>query len=200
MTPTAKALELHVPLGQALDQLRSTLQDEEFAPARARLTVAIASTDYIQVVVVVMPLALALRREAPGVRVAVRHLNPAMVEQQLASGEVDVAVVSPVPDRSHLRARRLFDETYVLMGRRGHPGLRTGLPVEEFVELEFVIVSRRAATSRRRSTPPWPPSGTDGRSSCRWPPSSSFRRSSLAATSWPWCRGGCCAAPGSNSR
>jgi DNA-binding transcriptional LysR family regulator len=141
MTPTAKALELLGPLRQALDQLRNTLQTHrEFSPAQATLTVTIACTDYIEAAVV-MPLALALRQRAPGVRVAVRHFSPAQVEQQLANGEVDLAVATPDPGQPHLRTCHLFDEAYVLIGRRDHPRLKIGLTIEEFVQLEQVIVS-----------------------------------------------------------
>jgi DNA-binding transcriptional LysR family regulator len=141
MTPTARALELLGPLRQALDQLRNTLQTrQDFSPARATLTVSIACTDYIQAAVI-MPLALALRQKAPGMRVAVRHWNPAQLDQQLASGEVDLAIATPEPGQSHLRTCHLFDETYVLICRRDHPCLKTGLTIEELVQLEHVIVS-----------------------------------------------------------
>lgn len=141
MTPTAKALGLLVPLRQALDQLRNTLHShQDFFPGQARLTVTVACTDYVQAAVV-LPLMLALRQRAPGVRVAVRHLNPALLEQQLAHGEVDLVIASPGDAPPHLRARHLFDETYVLIGRRNHPRLKIGLKIEEFVQLDQVIVS-----------------------------------------------------------
>jgi DNA-binding transcriptional LysR family regulator len=142
MTPTAKALELLGPLRQALDELHNTLQaHRDFSPGRARLTVTIACSDYIDVAVV-MPLVLALRQRAPGMRVAVRHLNPPLLEQQLERGDVDLAVATPEPGQSHLRTHHLFDESYLLIGRRGHPRLKAGLTVEEYVQLEHVIVSR----------------------------------------------------------
>lgn len=141
MTPTAKALELAGPLRQALDQLRQTLHGHrDFSPERAALMVSIACTDYVQAAVV-LPLVVALRRRAPGVRVAVRHWSPAAVERQLADGEVDLAISTPDPDQAHLRRRHLFDETYVLIGRRGHPGLGDGLTIEAFCRLDHVIVS-----------------------------------------------------------
>lgn len=141
MTPTAKALELLGPLRVALDGLRTTLQaHRDFDPARARLTVTLACTDYIQAAVV-LPLALALRQRAPGVRVAVRHWDPARLDQQLAGGEVDLAITTPDRGRPHLRSCHLFDETYVLIGRRGHPRLKAGLTIEQYVQLDHVIVS-----------------------------------------------------------
>ena len=53
MTPTAKAIELLDPLRQALDQVRATVATHRnFNPAKAKLTVAIACTDYLQAAVV----------------------------------------------------------------------------------------------------------------------------------------------------
>lgn len=141
MTPTVKALELLGPVRRALDELRGALQTHrEFFPARAKLTTTLACTDYIQAAVV-MPLMVALREKAPGLRIAVRHLNPAVLDQQLASGEVDLAIATPDFAQPHLRIHHLFDETYVLIGRRDHPRLRKELTPAEFAQLEHVIVS-----------------------------------------------------------
>jgi DNA-binding transcriptional LysR family regulator len=141
MTPTAKATELLGPLRDALDRLRETLQTHrDFSPLTAKLTVNVACTDYVQAAVV-MPLVLALRQRAPGVRVAVHHWNPAKLEQQLASGEVDLAITTPDPNHPNLRTHRLFNETYVLIGRADHPLLKSGLTIEAFAQVEHVIVS-----------------------------------------------------------
>jgi DNA-binding transcriptional LysR family regulator len=143
MTPTAKALELLEPLRQALDQVRATVATHSnFDPARARLTVAIACTDYLQAAVV-KPLMLRLRSQAPGVRVALRNLDLPQLGAQMARGEVDLALMAPRAAAPSLRTRHLFDERYVLIGRRGHPKLRQGLTVAEFAQLEHVIVSLR---------------------------------------------------------
>ena len=141
MTPTAKALELLDPLRLALDQVRATLAEHRhFDPERADLTVAIACTDYLQAAVI-QPLAVALRRRAPGVRIALRHLDPSQLEAQMAGGEVDLALMTPEHGPSSLRARHLFDERYVLIGRKRHPGLRRRLTVEQFAQLDHIIVS-----------------------------------------------------------
>jgi DNA-binding transcriptional LysR family regulator len=141
MTPTAKALDLVMPLREALDQVRGTLQrHKDFVPEQAKLTVTIACTDYVQAAVI-RPLALALRQRAPEVRLAMRHWTPALLEHQLAYGEADLAITTPNPAEPHLRTRHLYDETYVLIGRQDHPHLKAGLTVETFAELDHVIVS-----------------------------------------------------------
>ncbi|EJN01457.1 LysR family transcriptional regulator [Herbaspirillum sp. YR522] len=141
MMPTAKALTLREPLRQALDQVRATLAEHRhFDPKTARLTVSIACTDYLQKVIV-QPLLVALRKQAPGVRIALRHLDVAQLEAQMASGEVDLALMSPEHAPASLRTRHLFDEHYVLIGRQRHPRLRRKLSVPQFAALDQVIVS-----------------------------------------------------------
>jgi DNA-binding transcriptional LysR family regulator len=142
MTPTAKAVELLGPLRQALDQVRATVALQDFEPAKARLTVTIACTDYLQAAVV-KPLAVQLRTKAPGVRVALRNLDMGQLEAQMARGDVDLALMTPAAAPPSLRTRHLFDERYVLIGRRNHPRLRDAITVAEFAQLEHVIVSLR---------------------------------------------------------
>jgi DNA-binding transcriptional LysR family regulator len=141
MTPTAKALDLLDPLRQALDQVRATVsQHGNFDPRRAKLTVVIACTDYLQVALV-PPLVLRLRSRAPGLRVALRSLDIPQLEAQMARGEVDLALMTPSAAPPSLRTRHLFDERYVLIGRRGHPKLRRRITVAQFAQLEHVMVS-----------------------------------------------------------
>jgi DNA-binding transcriptional LysR family regulator len=143
MTPTAKAADLLDPLRQALDQVRAAVATHSnFNPAKARLTVAIACTDYLHAALV-KPLVVELRAKAPGVRVAQRNLDIPELEAQMARGDVDLALMTPQAAPPSLRTRHLFDERYVLIGRRKHPRLRAGITVEEFAGLEHVVVSLR---------------------------------------------------------
>jgi DNA-binding transcriptional LysR family regulator len=143
MTPTAKAIELLDPLRQALDQVRAAVtKHRNFDPAKAKLTVAIACTDYLQMAVI-KPLVGKLRERAPRLRVALHNLDTQQLESQMARGDVDLALMTPQAAPPSLRTRHLFDERYVLIGRRNHPRLREGMTVEEFAQLEHVIVSLR---------------------------------------------------------
>jgi DNA-binding transcriptional LysR family regulator len=143
MTPTVKAIELLDPLRQALDQVRATVSTHRnFDPAKAELTIAIACTDYLQAALI-EPLVVELRRRAPGVRIAVRNLDLPQLEAQMGRGDVDLALMTPTDAPSNLRTRHLFNERYVLVGRRNHPRLRNGMTPKQFAELEHVIVSLR---------------------------------------------------------
>jgi DNA-binding transcriptional LysR family regulator len=143
MTPTAKACELLEPLRQALDQVRVTVgAHRDFDPETAKMTVTIACTDYLQAAVV-KPFISELRARATGVRVALRNLDIDQLEAQMARGDVDLALMTPQAAPPALRTRHLFNERYVLIGRRNHPQLRDDLSIEEFAQLEHVIVSLR---------------------------------------------------------
>ncbi|QPF71534.1 LysR family transcriptional regulator [Roseateles sp. DAIF2] len=142
MTPTAKALQLLEPLRQSLDQLRGLLASHrDFDPAHARLDCRIACTDYLQAVAV-LPLIRQLSERAPGIRIALRHLDPQALGGQLERGELDLALMTPptpLPARQY--AAPLFNERYLLIGRRNHPRLRPGLSLADYLALEHVVVS-----------------------------------------------------------
>jgi DNA-binding transcriptional LysR family regulator len=59
---------------------------------------------------VLRPLVLELRRRAPGVRVALRHIDALQLEDQMARGAVDLALLTPEAAPKSLRSRKLFDE------------------------------------------------------------------------------------------
>lgn len=141
MTPTAKALELVAPLSEALGKIRVTLQShQDFAPESDSLTVTFSGTDYIQAAVM-MPLIAELQQAAPNVRVAIKHYSPDHVEQQLIEGQVDAAIATPSAMQFHLRNHHLFYESYVLVGRAGHPKLQEQLTMADFAALKHIMVS-----------------------------------------------------------
>jgi len=181
MTPTAKAGELLAPLRNALDQVRATVgQHGHFDPDRARLTVAIACTDYLQAALV-QPLVLQLRQRAPGVQIALRALDVPQLATQMARGEVDLALMTPGQAPPGLRSRHLFDERYVLIGRRGHPRLRRKLTAS---------CRCAVATSPRPRMTSWPPSACAATWCCPRHRSCLCWISRPGPTSSRWCRNG----------
>jgi len=146
MTPTPLALGLQAPLTTALAQLRDVVTSARaFDPARDALTVRIAASDYVQSALL-LDFTLALRREAPGVRIALRAADATRLEAQMEQGEIDLAALTPegIPDA--LRSRPLFEERYVFIARRGHPALRRPLDAQRFCELDHVMVSPRGGS------------------------------------------------------
>ena len=143
MTPTRRALELQAPLREALEGVRAVLAaGAGFDPATAELTVAVAASDYVQYALL-MPLAIQLRREAPGVRLAWRALDDAQLAGQAERGEVDLAFMTPETAPEHLRSRKVLDERYVVIVRRNHPLVSRTINLDQLCALDHVVVRPR---------------------------------------------------------
>jgi len=146
MTPTPLALGMQAPLAAALAQLRDVVTSARaFDPARDEFTVHVACSDYVQSALL-LDFTLALRAEAPGLRIALRAADSARLEAQMEKGEIDLAVLTPEGIAESLRSRPLFTERYVFIARRGHPALRRPLDTQRFCELEHVMVSPRGGS------------------------------------------------------
>ena len=141
MVPTVRGQALLQPLRDVLSGTEQLLNVRApFDPKSAEITWHIAAADYAEYVVL-LPLLVALRKVAPGVRVAIREAGHARMIRQMESGAIDLGFVTldDAPDRMHSHV--LFEEHYVLVARKGHPALKRKLTLAQFCELDFVLVS-----------------------------------------------------------
>ena len=141
MLPTARAEALRGPLREALAGLQAAVAPTApFDPAAADATWTIAATDYSGLAVVAPTLAR-LRGAAPRTRLAIVESAPRRVAGLAEGGEIDLALQTMDRIDPALHARKLFDERYVLVARRGHPRLRRKPSLATFCALEHVLVS-----------------------------------------------------------
>ncbi|MFP6562476.1 LysR family transcriptional regulator [Paraburkholderia sp. B3] len=141
IVPTARALELAVPVKQILSEIEGLLRPAAFNPVTASMVLTIAATDYA-LRAVVAPFLSVLRREAPGIRVAVLPVQDARLHAQLERGEIDLALVTLESTAADLHARRLFEERYICIMRADHPGAAKGrLTLDRFCALDHALVS-----------------------------------------------------------
>jgi DNA-binding transcriptional LysR family regulator len=141
--PTQRALEMQGPLRTSLNALRELIHgSRDFDPAIATDTFVISATDYVQIVVL-LPLITGLRSTAQGIRFMVRLGDSRAAETELERGDVHLAFLQPENVAPSLRARKLFEESYVGIERRAGPA-RDAIELEEFTRREHVIVSPRA--------------------------------------------------------
>lgn len=146
LVPTPRAAALQPRLRAALDAVAAALRgDAPFDPATARSTFRIATGDYAEMVI--LPGLMArLARDAP--HVDLRVVPPASggdEREGLAAGEVDVVLA---PRRgpggaAGLYERRLFDETFTCLVRRGHPATAQRLTLARYEALSHVLVAPR---------------------------------------------------------
>ena len=141
MIPTARAIELQTPLRELLAQIGELVSTHKtFDPATTDNTFRIVTTDLIQTVVCA-PLSARLRELAPNSRIALFLPDPLKLAEQLASGEIDLALVTPQAMPESLKTRRLYQERFLCVMRRGHPAAGKPLDLDTFCALEHMMVS-----------------------------------------------------------
>jgi len=121
MCPTVRALELALPVQQALARIQSALgSEEEFVAERAARTFVIATSDYAGTLIVPR-LVERIAAIAPDIDLYILPANRLDVIRQLDDGRIDLAIAwfAAVPER--FGRTKLVDESDVFLVRRGHP-------------------------------------------------------------------------------
>ena len=141
MVLTQRAVELRQPLHKALEGVRRVVAEGmPFDPSTMQATLVIAGTDYQQYALLTR-FSVALRTEAPMVRIAWRALDVLALATQLERGEVDLALATPDHAPAAMRQRQLYCEDYVVIARQGHPAVQGYVSLDVFCALEHVVVS-----------------------------------------------------------
>jgi DNA-binding transcriptional LysR family regulator len=143
MLPTPMAIELAEPVAAALDALHGVFNRRlAFDPATSQRAFRIAMTD-IGEVHFLPKLMHALGERAPGITVSTVRNTAVNLQEEMAAGQVDLAV-GHLPDlTAEFFQRRLFRQRYVCMFRPGHPLDRKGrnrMTREDFECAEQVMV------------------------------------------------------------
>lgn len=142
MVPTPRAEALQPALRQALAHLDRALRGTPaFEPATARRTFRVATTDYGELVLL-PPLIAALTREAPEVDLWAVQI-PTDPADALAAGTVDCAigVWRDRPWPAGIYQKKLFDERFTCVVRRGHPAAKQRLTLARYVSLPHVLIA-----------------------------------------------------------
>lgn len=144
MEPTPFALGASENLVEGLRLIRAGLERAApFDPASTNRRFRLLMTDAGEVVFLpyIMPV---LRREAPGLEIKVVQLPVRHYLQALETGEADIAIGNLQTEAGTLRLRRLFDETYALLCRRGHdltaPAADDGSALQRFLAQDQIVV------------------------------------------------------------
>lgn len=145
MVPTPRALELRGPLGQALAGLReAVVSDSEFVPATSRRTFVIAANDNVFTIAGLSVMAQAAALKNPGLRIASIPASEEGLVERMARGEVDLFLgdAARIPDV--LKIRFLKSDHFLMAQRIGHPRGKVLPTLDEYCQLQHVIVSQRA--------------------------------------------------------
>jgi DNA-binding transcriptional LysR family regulator len=144
MVATARAEELGPPIRRALEGVATALRPPQaFDPRTAERRIRIGTGDYGEIVL--LPSVLRrLAKEAPRVdlRVVFQGDNAA---EMLRSGDADL-LLSPVFAAGvgpGMYTRKLFDERFVCVVRRGHPLANKKLTLARYVAASHALISPR---------------------------------------------------------
>lgn len=123
VVPTERARQLAAPVADVLDRARQVIsRAEKFDPRHSVRRFVIGAPDAVTAVLL-PPVLNALRREAPGIDLAVRNLvgqfEAALVELDQRTLDVAMLPLRDIPAR--FASRVLYDEDFVLVRRVGHP-------------------------------------------------------------------------------
>lgn len=136
--PTPFADSLASPVASALDTLRATLARPVFDPAVATRSFRLAMSDVGERIF--LPRLLDhLSALAPRVCIEVLSPTDELLQDGLASGQIDLAVGFLGTLSKQVRHRRLFRERFVYVVRKGHPSVKGALSRDQLKALAHVI-------------------------------------------------------------
>lgn len=141
IAPTPKALAMANDVDRAIEAITNVYAESGFDPAAATGKFVVATTDYLELVL--LPKLLAqLSREARHLTPVVRSTLGALPKTELEAGTIDLAIAGFYGDLPEgFYAQTLFDETYTCIIRKDHPRARGKLSLETFLDLDHVLVS-----------------------------------------------------------
>jgi DNA-binding transcriptional LysR family regulator len=143
MLPTVRATQLDGQIAQALAQIRAALEaPSAFDPLTSRRVFNVSGGDYATGVILPR-LAARLATAAPSVDLRFRFVEKDATVDLLDSDALDLALgVYPTPPK-RLCLQPLFEERFVCLARKGHPGLQGGMTLAAFVALPHLLVTER---------------------------------------------------------
>ena len=143
MTPTPLARMLAASIRDSLGGLEQMLHRAgQFDPASSprRFTIAVRESQEISF----LPGIVArLGRQAPNIELSTVRIERRDMEDELQSGELDVAIDVALPVSADVRRQRLSSEPLVVLARADHPNVRASLDLETYLALEHVLVTGR---------------------------------------------------------
>ena len=140
IAPTPRADALAPQIRAVLAGMRMLVETSAFDPAAFDGVVSVAASDYA-VAVVLPPLLLALRAQAPRLRLAVRPLVSATLEQDMRERRIDFALSVPQFTPPGLRSHQLIVEHYVGAVRCDHPLAQGAIDLDRFCAYPHLLVS-----------------------------------------------------------
>jgi DNA-binding transcriptional LysR family regulator len=143
MEPTARAFALEPIINDILHQTTLALQIEQSFDPRTENRVMRLSGPDAQMALYVPPLIALFKEEAPGLRLTFTSQTRADAIESLNAGQIDVSISFFWDVPAQFETQKLYEETYVVVMRRGHPIENATLDLQTYCAQEHLLVSAR---------------------------------------------------------
>lgn len=141
LEPTAVAVTLEPRIRSVVETLhRSLAGPAPFDPGSSTRTIRLAAYDY-ELATLVPELIARFERCAPGIRLVTRPLGRDEALAGLSDGSLDMALGFFWDLDGAFVSQTLFEETYKVAARRGHPLFRKKLDAERYAAARHLVVS-----------------------------------------------------------
>lgn len=145
--PTQRALELS-PQVEALIRMASNFigGQDEFDASTSTRVFKISAPEFVASVVG-GPLIDRLRREAPEASVWISHMPEQDAFEAVRRGELDLAIgryETLPPASAGLLKEALYEDSYCVVARRGHPTLKGKISLDQYDHCEHVFANARS--------------------------------------------------------
>jgi len=144
MNPTPFAESIVDRVQEALHLLDSSLTvGEDFDPLKTRRTFNISMND-ISESMILPKVMKAFHAQAPMAKLECYYVSRRDVEKELSIGGIDLAIdVKVVSTTTQVISDVLKTEDYVCAVRKGHPFNNKKISLEEYLELDHMVISNR---------------------------------------------------------
>ena len=142
MTRSARALELMEPLHVALKNLEAVVRYQPtFDPLTDVRRFVVAAHDNSMAVLGLRLMERLSAIAGRGVQIAFALVDQPTVANRLERGELDLLLGSERMMPPSIKARKLYDEHFVFVQRKGHPRGNAPLDLDTYCALDHVLVS-----------------------------------------------------------
>ena len=143
MVPTPFSRNMINEVRQALQILEVNLyENRNFDPAHTRRNFQIGFWELMESMIL-PPLAKVLTRAAPEISITTLRVKRREIEQELASGTLDLVLDIPITLSDNFRQAPLFSDRVVVMARKGHPAIGRELNLDTYLRQDHILVSSR---------------------------------------------------------
>ncbi|MCP4179066.1 MAG: LysR family transcriptional regulator [bacterium] len=118
---TQKAKQLQEPVRKAIEQISSVfISEPPFDPKITEMTFTLGMSDYVETMLLVK-LIKYVKEAAPNIKFIIKHLNDLNNYKDFENDDLDLAIGSFSNNMESLERECLFNDTYVVFAKKGHP-------------------------------------------------------------------------------